>query len=522
MVADLTGGVAAVGFRARTGWLHTWAGVLLGGVLFAIFWTGTLSVFDAEIDRWMKPETRLRLPASEAFSWDRWWKACPPDPGSPTWLVYAPTERVPGVDVWGCGGGRQAFDPQSGGRLDDRSSLAGTGFIYPFHVSLHVRPAIAGYWIIGAAGMAMLVLCVSGVIIHRRLLSDFFLLRLSANTGRLTLDLHNLTGVLALPFHIVITLSGLVIFTSLYYPGVADRIYRGDRQAIDREVSGGYRREPAGRPGTLASLDAMAAEAARRWDGAPPRAIRVLYPGDAHAYVMVEKSSAGSVTRSLEAVFFDGRTGVVVAERTMRPAARVQQFLAGLHLMRFRHWTLRWIAFALGLFGCVLIATGFLFWIETRRRRHLRDALPGVRIVEALTIGCVTGIIIATLAFFVANRLFPPAWQILGAERAVLEIRVFYLAWLAAFVHASIRPRRAWGEQCWSIAVLAVAAVVLNAVTTGDHLLRSVLHAHLWPVAGMDMLLLAGAFFSAAAARRLTISPWGRAPSARRHSAISR
>ncbi len=37
-------------FRASMGWLHTWAGVVLGGLLFAIFWMGTLSVFDREID----------------------------------------------------------------------------------------------------------------------------------------------------------------------------------------------------------------------------------------------------------------------------------------------------------------------------------------------------------------------------------------------------------------------------------------------------------------------------------------
>lgn len=41
------------------GWLHTWAGVVLGSILFAIFWMGTLSVFDSEIDLWMKPATRV-------------------------------------------------------------------------------------------------------------------------------------------------------------------------------------------------------------------------------------------------------------------------------------------------------------------------------------------------------------------------------------------------------------------------------------------------------------------------------
>src|SRR5687768_14441954 len=48
--------------RRSMSWLHTWAGVGLGGLLFAIFWMGTLSVFDREIDRWMMPGTRIAAP----------------------------------------------------------------------------------------------------------------------------------------------------------------------------------------------------------------------------------------------------------------------------------------------------------------------------------------------------------------------------------------------------------------------------------------------------------------------------
>ena len=53
-------------FRRAMGWLHTWSGVVLGCILFAIFWMGTLSVFDIEIDQWMKPATRLP-PAAQAL-----------------------------------------------------------------------------------------------------------------------------------------------------------------------------------------------------------------------------------------------------------------------------------------------------------------------------------------------------------------------------------------------------------------------------------------------------------------------
>ena len=39
--------------------VHTWAGVVCSGLLFAMFWMGTLSVFDREIDQWMIPELRI-------------------------------------------------------------------------------------------------------------------------------------------------------------------------------------------------------------------------------------------------------------------------------------------------------------------------------------------------------------------------------------------------------------------------------------------------------------------------------
>ncbi|HLV21648.1 MAG TPA: PepSY domain-containing protein, partial [Polyangiaceae bacterium] len=40
-------------------WVHTWFGLVLGFVLFVVFFFGSLSVFDREIDRWAIPETRF-------------------------------------------------------------------------------------------------------------------------------------------------------------------------------------------------------------------------------------------------------------------------------------------------------------------------------------------------------------------------------------------------------------------------------------------------------------------------------
>jgi uncharacterized iron-regulated membrane protein len=492
-------------------WLHTWSGVALGGVLFAIFWMGTLSVFDREIDRWMAPMTRQALPTTD-ISVD----ALRPSleeavlAKASAWSVTFPTERQPVVRVTWREGSRsvvQYLSPGTGERLPDPGTLAGTRFLYPFHYMLHIRFRDVGMWLVGLAAMAMLALCVTGMVVHRRIFSDFFTFRTHRQSRRLILDLHNVSGVLALPFHIGITLSGLIVFWFVYFPSSWQAAYP-DRTAFSHDAFSGYTRPQLNRAGEIASLDAMVAEARRLWSGEVPILLSLRYPGDAAAYASLFRADDDRVTAADEAAYFDAPTGKLLHQRTVsRPLMTAQRFISGLHLIRFRHWTLRWLYFALGLSGCVMIATGYLFWLESRRRRHAQLGLRGVRVVEGLTVGSVTGIVIATLSFFVVNRLLPLGASFLGQERPALEIWTFYLVWLATFAHAWQRSSRAWMDQCWIIAVLAAVAVGLNWITTGDHLLHSLSHRHLWPIAGMDLLLLAGAAVATATAGRLRRSP---------------
>ncbi|MDT1878812.1 PepSY domain-containing protein, partial [Acinetobacter baumannii] len=78
---------------------HTWAGVVLGSVLFAVFWMGTLAVFDREIDRWMMPATRIPPTTAPAVpvSLDSIARAVLPavPAGASQWRVDLPTERTP-------------------------------------------------------------------------------------------------------------------------------------------------------------------------------------------------------------------------------------------------------------------------------------------------------------------------------------------------------------------------------------------------------------------------------------------
>lgn len=491
-------------------WLHSWAGVVLGGLLFAVFWMGTLSVFDREIDRWMMPQTRL-APGTQSISLDRIARTANATVPAQArqWRVDLPTERVPVLrfsyqDSGGDIIARQ-LDPETYAFIPNQGTKAGTGFIFPFHYSLHLKWQDLGKWLVGLAAMTMLALLVSGVIIHKKIFAQFFTFRPNKRLQRSSLDLHNLTGVIGLPFHFAIALSGLIIFMTLYFPQAHWGAYGSSKQAnkaFTAEAYGRFARPKANTRGTLASLDAMVHRAEREWAGGQPYFVRVWHPGDANSYVELRRSYARDITMNMDQIYFDAASGKVLHRFEAAPVMTLQRFISGLHFIQFEHWALRWLYFLAGLSGCVMIATGFIFWLEARRAQHAKKGLAGVRLVEGLTIGSVTGIMSATLSFFIANRLLPLSISFAGVERAELEMWAFYLMWIAAFAHAWLRPGRAWREQASIIAGLSVLAVLLNWLTTGDHIAHA-LATRRWAVAGMDLMLLATAMLAVAAARRL-------------------
>lgn len=70
----------------------------------------------------------------------------------------------------------------------------------------------------GFAGLVMLVALISGVVMHRKIFREFFTFRPAKDTQRSVLDLHNMTGVLVLPFHFFFAFTGLLIFAGHYFP----------------------------------------------------------------------------------------------------------------------------------------------------------------------------------------------------------------------------------------------------------------------------------------------------------------
>src|SRR3546814_12943346 len=75
-------------------------------------------------------------------------------------------------------------------------------------------PVVWGRWLAGVAAMFMLVAIVSGVITHKKIFVDFFTFRWGKGQ-RSWLDAHNALSVFGLPFHLMITYTGLVTLMAM-------------------------------------------------------------------------------------------------------------------------------------------------------------------------------------------------------------------------------------------------------------------------------------------------------------------
>ena len=475
-------------------WLHTWAGLIFGWLLFAIFLTGTLAVFDKEIDRWMRPEIPAHtLKPSEAAQRALDYLHAQ-QPNASAWNIGLPTERSPGLTVSSGEqrrGGGVNLDPQTGDPLDVRET-AGGGFFFRFHFTLDL-PRNIGIWVVGLAAMGMLVALISGIVIHKKFFKDFFTFR-PAKGQRSWLDAHNATGVLVLPFHLMITYTGLVIFYLTYMPAAMDALFDGDRVAASGALRGtpgeqrtehnhapgkqdiatagqrrdgqtpgrGESRRPASQPAPLTAIEPLLAEAERIMG--PISGLSIQNPGRSDARIEARPLLGNRIELTKGAsMVFDGVTGKVLRQPTQsRPSLLTQKVMSGLHFAQFGGYPMRWLYFVCGLASCAMLATGLLLFTVKRRRRHDSEGALGAVIyhaAERINVAVVAGLMLACIALLWANRLLPLQW----AQRGEWEVRVFFLVWLASLGHAIVRPwLAAWREQLGLAALMCAGLPLLN------------------------------------------------------------
>jgi uncharacterized iron-regulated membrane protein len=486
-------------FRKSQSTLHTWSGLLLGWVLFIIFVAGTAAYWRDTLNRWMRPETpRVEQPMQALQRAQHFLER--KAPGAKAWFITMPTTDTPGTFAsWIPQPDPKAPKGKRPRRRRDTSVLIdatgapvprdtrGGDFFYRFHFDLHYMPILWARWLVGVASMMMLVAILTGIVIHKKIFRDFFTLR-RAKGQRSWLDGHNAAAVLGLPFHLMITYTGLVTLSAMLMPWAAIANY-ADRTKLYASIfpeAGEVIR--VGRDAPLADLSQFVRDGERRLGG-PIGFIEVAEPGDAAARVTVTRaSSAGLVTHG-ERIAYDGVTGRVTWRSPPPDGARTTySAMIGVHAGRFGDTTLRWLYFLCGIGGTLMVASGLVLW-TVKRREKLSDPIRppfGFHVVERLNIAVIAGFPLGCAMFFWANRLLPLAMPMRGDR----EVAWLFMAWgLAVVLSLGLRPRHGWMTLLGGTAIAVFALVAYDFVVMRPGLGQWILAGD-WTLALVDGVLL--------------------------------
>lgn len=365
--------------------LHRWTGLVLGTLIAVLGVTGSLLVYEEEIDEALNPGLFAVEPGAETLPPGRALaSARAASPGLEPDLVRLPVGRTDPYVFHGPARGDGArrsevfVDPHTGrvlGRRPENGGVVGT----LFRVHANLLGGAAGRQAVGWLGVALLLLCLTGAVVwwprtpRLRRLVEALGVRRDAGPRRTNYDLHRAGGAWTLAYLAVLALTG----AGLVFYGTTGRLL--DTVTDSRPM-----------PPPPASAPERAGSAA---EGAPPlgrdpaaldrawRDARSALPKAAFTYLILPSEPDGAVAfrgrmpgelhpNGRSFVWYDRWTGerLRVDDATRADLGpRLLHALYPVHIGAFplgplepRHVRLAWAA--LGLAPALLMVTGFLVW----------------------------------------------------------------------------------------------------------------------------------------------------------------
>lgn len=478
-------------------WLHAWTGLIFGWLLFAIFLMGTSSYYRHQINLWMQPQLAqvhinqdiaittatnyLQTHAADAKSW---------------YLNVANHEAPVNKMYWQQASGTyesRSLDANTGNELQ-LSATQGGDFFYNFHFQLYGVPIMAGRLIACVAAFIMLIALISGMITHKKIFTDFFTLR-TFKSQRSWLDFHNVCSVLALPFFLTITFTGLAIFFYLYLPWGMQKLYPDNpfqyfTEIRTTEKNTGHQAEP--QKAEMLPIGTLLEQVKQQWGEQALASIEVKNPNTNQAIITFKQLEDRSISLDQAQITFDGQGNILANTRNESAVATLNAGVYGLHMATFAQPLLRFALFCSGILGCLMIASGLLLWSLKRQIQNKSDQFHvGYYLVDRLNIAAFVGLPIAMLGYLFANRLVQ-----LTATMPNYEIYTFFSVWGLSFIIALFTPKQyLWKSQICIFGLMALLLPVYNLIYLVRHQFITDLHSY-WFFLRVDLVLLACALFA--------------------------
>ena len=449
--------------RQSMAWLHSWLGLTFGWLLFAIFLTGAVTYYRYEISLWMQPQLASMQVNQETAVKSAYSYLEKHAPDAKSWYIGIANQASPVNKIYWqkADGGyeRKTLDASTGKELS-LSATQGGDFFYSFHFQLYGLPYIIGRTIVTIAAFIMFITLISGIITHKKILTEFFTLR-AFKGQRSYLDFHNITSVIALPFFLTITFTGLAIFFYVVLPSGMKKLYPDNPFQYFQEINTVPTSTIAEMPITakMFSIQNFITTAQQQWGHAVFDNITVQQPNTQLAQITLTELKDKSITRNQAQITLNATTGKILKNtRNNSAVATLNAGVYGLHMARFAEPILRLALFFSGILGCAMIASGLLLWSLKRQMQKKTDQFHfGYYLVNRLNSAGIIGLPIAMLGYLYTNRLMTMP---LGTPN--YEIYAFFSIWFCSFILACLTPQQhLWKMQ---LKILICVAFILPLV----------------------------------------------------------
>lgn len=482
---------------------HSWLGVIISVALFIVFWAGSIVLFHHELQAWAQaphfaidreaPDLPVEQIVAEKLrehqlNNEEHLTVLLADDHHPYHQIYIDLKTEEGYE-----GPEQVakllVHPKTGETLAELDDFYLADFLLHLHYDLRLP---GGIYLVGVVTLIFLVLIFTGIYIHaRKLIGNFFLYRNQSRRNKL-LDMHNVVGVMSLPFGLMYALTGVIFNISIVFQiAFALFLYQGDQNAMLKDA--GYTivsEKPSGKP-----LDMQPAfdyaRSIEQQTGAPIAMLRFYNYGDENAVMQTYAVDDSRFAQTVE-YFYQVRDGSLVgqADAEHRNAVRTGlNAMASLHFGSFAGVDLRILFLLLGLAVAGMIVVGNLMWLDKRALQ--RNVSPrAISFVASLTLGGCAGVVLATAGGFLAERVMPLALTARGDWLAYIFAALLAATTAGAF---GVSDKRQFLRiSLWATAALFAATVIADWVLFGARM------GELWEdgvhqVMGVQAGLLVGA-----------------------------
>lgn len=463
---------------------HGWLGLLISVPLFIIFWAGAITLFHPEMQRWA---TMPHYPLAQSSQLtpltpivERLIDQYNIDPKERI-SVRLPSDHMPYLSIFFRVPKEEnsekkrfvslTFNPQTGEQLHDHNPFELADFIYQLHYNLKLPQ---GLYIVGLITLFFMVLVFTGIVIRlKNLIKHFFMYRKDRNTRNKMNDLHNVVGVISLPYGLMYALTGLMfnLLILLQVPS-ALVLYQGDIPALSKDAGFiNFNEELTGNPLAMPDLNALLSKQ-RVATGVNITGLNLHNYGDESAVFRLAGKRKDGFAGNYTAHYAVKTDSFPEAINVQGDNVFVEgsSILFSLHFANFAGLDLRFLYFVLAIGVCGMIVAGNVLWIVKRQKRATHPKTLAV--MRGLTLGGCVGIMPATAIAILLERILPAGVSDRPEVVQLVFAGILLLGVIAGFIYQHHRRFVGWG--------LVISAVALTVTFAADWLMfgQTLLNLH--------------------------------------------